>query len=121
MWEPEVGPGASKPQYNRRLLFIDQSLAAVSHGCGRLSILATGDRRLGRPWGEQFSEEVCGRGRAFMLAAVCRQGTGLEVVLQYVEHRDSVEGVGLPSSPHTETHFLTCLERLWLVQTGTGG
>jgi len=120
VWSLPGQGGEESQQYNSRLVFIDCELAALSDGRGGLHIINTGDRKSGAAWKCEFSEAVCGKGRAFILAAGELQGQGMELVLQYVAHREEVEGVNLPSSRDKESPFLNCMERVSLVRGGAG-
>ena len=97
--------------YNRRLLFVGEREAVVSDGEGQLFIVDTGRRGEGEgTWKTVFCDAVCGRDRPFVVVGgeVGRGSTEMEVVVQYVEERGKVEGVGIPMDGNSG--FLNVLE-----------
>ena len=118
VWELPSSDGV-ECQYNARLVFLGESEVAVSDGKGMIYILDTGKRGLARPqWKMVFSGDVCGRDRSFVVVGgMVRPGGGVEVVVQYVEKRERVEGVHLPKG---EGEFLNCLDWISLSKEGEG-
>ena len=106
-------------EYNAKLTFLGESEVAVSDGRGMVYVLNTGKRDIGsQNWKSIFSGDVCGRQRPFIVAGgTVRVGGGVELVVQYVERKEKVEGVGLPKG---EGEFLNCLDWLSLSKEGQG-
>ena len=112
--------GSSRGEYNRRLMFISDTYAVVSDGGGVVSIIWTGRRGHGREgWKTVFSDAVCGRDRPCVVVSgeVAEAGQDMGVVVQYVEERDKVEGVGLPKDGSSV--FLNVFEWINFKQSGT--
>jgi hypothetical protein len=119
VWRLPEGEAGGEGRYNARLLFLGETVAAVSDGLGMLYLLDTGPRGQAA-WSLLFQGDVCGRGRAFQVAGgMVLPAGGLEVVLHYVEQRDKVEGAGLPGGGEG-SDFLNCFDWISLVP-GPGG
>jgi len=115
VWELPSSDGL-EGQYNARLIFLGESEVAVSDGRGMLYILDTGKRGLARhQWKTIFTGDVCGRERSFVVVGGMVACGRVEVVVQYVEKRERVEGVHLPKG---EGEFLNCLDWISLSKEG---
>ena len=124
VWQLPVGDGelGEEGVYNPGLVFIGAREAALSDGRGMLYVVDTGARgeEGGERWQSVFQGDVCGRARPFVVVGGGEGGEGgeREVVLQYVEQRERVEG-RLPAK-EGKSEFLNCLE--WVsLGSGEGG
>ena len=105
-------------QYNARMFFLSESEVAVSDGKGMLYILDTGGNRgLGHKWKTVFSGDVCGQKRSFVVIGGLVRPESVEVVVQYVEKRDKVEGAHIPKG---DGEFLNCVDWISLSREGEG-
>ena len=117
VWQVPVSPTGEEGRYPTSLTFLSPTMAAVGDGGGLLYLLDTGAREHGAAWNLLFSGDVCGARRPFVVAGGRAEGEAVEVVVQYVERRESVEGVRLPQG---EGDFLNCLDWISLAKEGQG-